>query len=151
MVEGKRARTLIVSGSQLSSISLAWVKQLKLNPQQLQSVLQVEGSGGLDVPYLGYVETHLRVPKVKAFYTDVPLLIVSDSVHTMHTPITLGTLHIDMAIKLTMKTELENLNKQWNRSLIATELAMKETQLMNQEGAKIVSQVDGTVKITKET
>ena len=55
LVEGQEARALIDSGSQLSSISLAWVKKLNLNPQQLQSVLQIEGSGGLDVPYLGYV------------------------------------------------------------------------------------------------
>ena len=78
-------------------------------------MLQIEGSGGLDVPYLGYVETHLRVPEVKAFDTDVLLLIVPDSAHTMCTPITLGTLQIDMVIKLATKTELENLNKQWNR------------------------------------
>ena len=47
LAEGQKARALIDSGSQLSSISLAWVKKLKLNPQQLHSVLQIEGSGGL--------------------------------------------------------------------------------------------------------
>ena len=73
-------------------------------------MLQIEGSGGLDIPYLGYVETHLGVPEVKAFDTDVLLLIVPDSVHTMCTPITFGTLPIDMAIKLATKKELENLN-----------------------------------------
>ena len=57
----------------------------------------------MDVPYLGYLETGLGVPEIKAFDTDVLLLIVSDSVHTMHTSITLGTLHIDMAIKLATK------------------------------------------------
>ena len=31
------------------------------------------------------------------------LLTVPDSAHTMHTPITLGTLDIDMLIKLAMK------------------------------------------------
>ena len=112
-------------------------------------MLQIEGSGGLDVPYLGYVETHLRVPEVKAFDIDVLLLIVPDSVHTMCTPFTLGTLHIDMAIKLAMKMELENLNKQWNRSLIATKLVIKEAQLVNQEDAKIVSQIDSIVKLPK--
>ena len=35
LVEGQEARTLIDSGSQLSSISLAWVKKLNLKPQQL--------------------------------------------------------------------------------------------------------------------
>ena len=53
----------------------------------------------------------LRVPEVKAFDTDVILLIAPDSAYTMHTPITLGTLHMDMAINLATKTELENLNK----------------------------------------
>ena len=114
-------------------------------------MLQIEGSGGLDVPYLGYVETHLGVPEVKAFDTDVLLLIVPDSVHTMHTPITLGTLHIDMAIKLATKKELENLNKQWKRSLIATKLTMKEAQLVNQEDAQIVSQIGSIVKTARDT
>ena len=103
LVEGQEARALIDSTSQLSSISLAWVGKLHLKPQQLWSILQIEGSGGLDVPYLGYVETHLGVPEVKAFDTDVILLIVPDSAHTMCTPIMLGTLHIDMAIKLATK------------------------------------------------
>ena len=37
MVEGQEARALLDSGSQLSDISLEWVKKLKLKPQQLQS------------------------------------------------------------------------------------------------------------------
>ena len=60
----------------------------------------------------------------------------------MHTPITLGTPHIDMVIKLATKMELENLNKQWNRSLMVTTLAMKEAQLVNQQDAHIVSETD---------
>ena len=38
------------------------------------------------------------------------LLIVPDSPHIQYTPITLGTLHIDMAIKLATKKELASLN-----------------------------------------
>ena len=151
LVEGQGVRALIDSGSQLSSISLAWVKKLNLRPQQLWSILQIEGLGGLEVPYLGYVETHLRIMEIKAFDTDVLLLIVPDSVHTMCTHITLGTLHIDMAIKLATKKELESLNKQWKRSLITTKLTMKETQIVNQEDAQIVSKIDSIVKIARDT
>ena len=122
-----------------------------MKPQQLQSILQVEGSGGLDVPYLGYVETHLGLPEIQPFDTDVLLLIVPDSAHTMCTPITLGTLHIDMAIKLATKKELESLNKRWKRSLIATKLTIKEAQLVNQEDAQIVSQIDSVVKTARNT
>ena len=67
VVEGQEARALIDSGSQFSSISLAWVKKLNLKLQQFWSILQIEGLGRLDVPCLGYVETHLEIPEIKAF------------------------------------------------------------------------------------
>ena len=35
MVEVQEAKALLDSGSQLSAISLEWVKKLKLEPQQL--------------------------------------------------------------------------------------------------------------------
>ena len=79
------------------------------------------------------------------------MLIVPDSAHTHHTPITLGTLHIDMAIKLAIKKELENLNKQWKRSLIATKLTMKEAQLVSSEDTQIVSKIDSILRIAKDT
>ena len=125
-------------------------KKLNLEPKQLQSILEIEGSGGLEVPYLGYVEVHLQIPEVKAFDQDVLLLVIPDSAHTQYTPITLGTLHIDMAIKLATEKELKNLNKQWQRSLVATELTMKEVQILNIEEAQIVSKLDSDVKHVKD-
>ena len=106
IIEGQEIRALLDLGSQLSSISLTWVKKLNLEPKQLQSILQIEGLGGLEVPYLGYVEVQLELPEVKAFNHDVLLLIVPDSAHLQYTPVTLVTLHIDMAIKLATKKNL---------------------------------------------
>ena len=82
IVEGQETRALLDSGSQLSAISLEWIKKLKLEPQLLCSILQIEGSGGLEVPYLGYAEAHLKIPEIKAFDLDVLLLIVPDNAHT---------------------------------------------------------------------
>ena len=104
----------------------------------------------MEAPYLGYVETQLRIPEIKAFDNGVLLLIVPDNEHTLQTPITLGTLHIDMTIKLATKKELESLNRQWKRSLTATKLTMKEAQLMNQEDTQIVSKTDSVVKIARD-
>ena len=126
-------------------------KKLKLEPKQLQSILWIEGSGGLEVPYLGYVEVQLKIPEVKAFGQDVLLLIVPDSAHAQYTPITLGTLHIDMAIKLATEKELKTLNKQWQRSLVATKLTMKEAQVLDVEEAQIISQLDSDVKLGRDT
>ena len=77
-------------------------------------------------------------------------MIVPHSIHTQHTPITLGTLHIDMAIKMAMKKELENLNKQWKRSLVATKLTMKEAQVVNLEDTQIVSKIENVLKIVND-
>ena len=82
-MEGQETRALLDSGSQSSAISWTWVKKLKLEPNQLQSILQIEDSGGLEVPYLGYVEVQLRIPEFKAFDQDVLLLIVPDSAHIL--------------------------------------------------------------------
>ena len=56
-----------------------------------------------------------------------------------------------MAIKLATKKELESLNKQWKRSLIAAKLTMKEAQIVNQEDVQIVSKIDSIVKVTRNT
>ena len=45
IAEGQETGALLDSGSQLSAISGTWVKKLKLEPKQLQSILQIEGSG----------------------------------------------------------------------------------------------------------
>ena len=68
------------------------------------------------------METCLRIPEIKAFDNDVLLLIVPDSADTVHTPITLGTLHIDMAIMLATKKELENLNKTMEKELDSNQI-----------------------------
>ena len=53
IVDGQGARAPIDSGSQLSAISLAWLKKLNLKPQQLWPILQIEGSGGVRCTLFG--------------------------------------------------------------------------------------------------
>ena len=67
-----------------------------------------------------------------------------------NTPITLGTLHIDMAIKLATKKELENLNKQWKRSLVLIKLTMK-AQLMGKNDEQVLSKIDNVLKLARDT
>ena len=78
------------------------------------------------------------------------LLIVPDSAHMQSTPITLGTLHIDMAIKMATERKLGNLNKQRQRSSVAMRLSMREMQVVDVEEAQIVSQLNNSVKLAKD-
>ena len=98
------------------------------------------------MPYLGYVEAHLKIPEIEAFYLDVHLLIVPHSAHMQYTPIMLGTLHIDFATWLLK--ELENLNKQWKRNLVVT---MKEAQIVGVNDEQIISKIDNILKLARDT
>ena len=63
--------------------------------KNLRTILDLEATGGLQIPYLGYVEMQLKVPEVKAFDRDVLMLVVPDSPYCEKVPIALGTLHIE--------------------------------------------------------
>ena len=56
ILEGKEYPALLDSGAQPSGISLKLAKKLGLKIYQLDTLLDIEGFGGNDVPYLGYVE-----------------------------------------------------------------------------------------------
>ena len=74
-VDGHKIMGLIDSGANISSISKSFAEKLGLPFRQLESLLEIEGSGGIDVPYLGYAEVNLKVPGVKTFDEDILVVI----------------------------------------------------------------------------
>ena len=77
-LEGQNFKALVDSGSMVSQITNSLTKALKLSIKQLQTLIPIEGSGGITVPYLGYVEPTLNIPEVKAFQEDCLFLVVND-------------------------------------------------------------------------
>ena len=58
ILEGKSVPALLDSGSQISSCTKALAEELHLEIHPLTG-LNLRGVGHTDIPYLGYVETHL--------------------------------------------------------------------------------------------
>ena len=75
IVEGKRTKALIDSGAQLSQITKAYARFLGLSIRPIRSAFTLEGAGGIQVPYEGFVEANLKMPDVQAF--DEPLFTFS--------------------------------------------------------------------------
>ena len=109
---------LIDSGANISSISKSFAEKLGLPFRQLESLLEIEGSRGIDVPYLGYTKVNLRVPGVKAFDEDILVVIQHDSTYSARVPVALGTLYIDMVIDQAALEELANLGKEWQSGTV---------------------------------
>ena len=49
--------------------------------QPLDLLVPIEGSGGTDVPYLGYVEVRMQILRISSFDQDVLILISHTTTH----------------------------------------------------------------------
>ena len=102
-LENQNFKALVDSGSMVSQVTISLVKALKLKLKQLNTLIPMEGAGGISVPYLGYVEATLKIPEVEGFEEDCLFLVVADHAYGKRVPITIGTLHIDMIIEKATK------------------------------------------------
>ena len=133
VVEGIKTKVLLDSGAQLCSIMRQWVQELGLEIQQLKTILDLEGTGGLEIPYERYVELNLDIPEVKGFKEDVLMLVVKDSEYEKKVPVAIGTLHIDMILDLATKEELENMGRRWQRGSLGRKITIKHNVLSTQD------------------
>ena len=108
--------------------------------------MDLEPTGGGQVPYDGYVEVRLQIPNVRAFDLYVLMLVIPESAYSKTVPVTIGTLHIDEVIKLITDEELKSADKKWRRGIISRKVAIKSLQL--KENKDVLDKVTGDVKLT---
>ena len=139
---------LLDLGAKLSSITKTRVKELGLKVQQLHTFLDLEGTGGLEIPYEGYAELNLDIPKVKGFKEDVLMLVVQDSEYGKRVPVAIGTLHIDMILDTATK-ELGSMGRKWKRGSLGRKISMKQNVITKEDSPFELKKVEGEVKIMK--
>ena len=93
MIEDKVCRTLLDTGSMVSTISEDYylhqlAQSVELHP--LTDILQVEAAGGHQLQYSGYIEVNIRIPETDDIQTALLLVVPSTSYH-LDTPVLLGT------------------------------------------------------------
>ena len=77
---------------------------LKIHP--LDRLLELEGPGGLAIPYLGYVEVNLQIPGIKGYNKDVLLLVITTTTYSEKMPVMVGCKIIGRVRGMIMKGEL---------------------------------------------
>ena len=149
IVEGVPITSLVDSGACMSAIVKSFAEELQLEIKPLKTILDIEGTGGGEVPYHGYVECHLQLPQIKKFDVDVLMLVINDSAYGMRVPIQIGTLHIDMALELATKAEMERLSHKWDQAKMATALRMNSMVVSEEQKFKL-DDVRGSVHTTQK-
>ena len=138
-----RLKALVDSGSQISTMTETLAKLMGLRIKSLKNILEIEGTGGIQVKYKGYVEAILGVPQIRNFEEPCLFVVVSDSEYGKRVPIQIGTLHIDMVMGAATKEELSLMGKAWERGTL-----FRET--VDGRGQFNLNQVNGVVKTVEK-
>ena len=132
----------------MSAMTKSFAEALELEHKSLNSMLEIEGTGGGKVPYHGYVECRLNLPQIEKFDHDVLMLVIDDSQYGNRVPIQIGTLHIDMAIDLATEEEQIKFKRKWEHAEMASYLWMAGMQMNSKEPVIDLDEINGTVHLT---
>ena len=58
---GRSIQSYWIQGAQMSTITISQAKKMGLEIKSLESWLDIEGGGGIAIPYIGYVEVNLQL------------------------------------------------------------------------------------------
>ena len=79
IVDGKEYPGLLDTGAKMSTITISQARKMKLKIQSLDKLLDIEGTGGISVPYIGYVEVNFKIPEIPANDEDALMMAMNDS------------------------------------------------------------------------
>ena len=87
IVNDEPVTALVDSRAQISAVSMAFVKCHNLRIWQLQQILDFEGFGGMDIPYISYTQIQLQIPGVKDYDKDILVFIQKDRHYSEQVPV----------------------------------------------------------------
>ena len=145
-IDGKISKAVIDSGAMILMMNKGYCDEHGYEIQSLDRLVPIEGSGGADVPYLGYVE--VCIPGIKSFDQDV-LMFIGHTITHYHrrVPIQVGSHIIDQVTRCITEEELQSFYQSWKLAYVST-IISKSSQVSDQEFD--LKQVKGKVVITKE-
>ena len=120
---------LIDMGAQVSSMSSQFCEGLVLQIQPLGQLLELEGTGGAAIPYLGFVEVNLQIPGVTNYNEDMLLLVIVTTTYSEMVLVVVGFKIIDRPLSLMTKGELTKATMTWREALQSCHVWVASTNL----------------------
>ena len=123
-IDGVISKALMDSGAMISMMSKEYCDKHEYEMQPLDPLVPIEGSGGVDVPYLGYIEVRMQIPGISSFDQDVLMLVSHTTTHYhKRVPFQVGSRIIDQIVKSIMEEELKSLSQSWKLVYVSTVLS----------------------------
>ena len=122
MINGHPVTALLDTGSQVTHISEAFCQANNIQIHPLDKLVEIEGTGGDLIKYIGYIESTLTLPLgSQSFEIEALLLVLSSTDYQQRVPIAVGTTITDIAVDFINKFKPENLPKSWKAVCCATQ------------------------------
>ena len=116
VVDGCKVTALVDLGAQVLNISARLCKELGLKIQPLGQLLELEGTGGAAIPYLGFVEVNLQILGIRRYNEDVLLLAIPTTTYSERVPVVVGSKIIDKALGCMTAGELAKATATWQQT-----------------------------------
>ena len=119
---GHPVTALLDTGSQVTYISEAFCQANDIQVTPLDQLVEIEGTGGDNIKYLGYIEATLTLLLgSQSFEIETLLLVLPSTDYQKRVPVAIGTTITDMVVDFINKTKPENISKSWKAVCCATQ------------------------------
>ena len=116
MVDRQKVTALIDLGAPVSSVSSRFCEQMTLKVHPLDRLLELEGTRGSAIPYLGYVEVNLHIQGIRGYNEDILLLVILTMTYFEKVLVMAGSKIIERAMGMIMKGELVRASMTWKQA-----------------------------------
>ena len=116
IIDEQKVTALIDSGTQVSSISSGFCKLLILEVHSLGRLLELEGTGGSAIPYLGYVEVNLQIQGTKGYNEESCCWSYQPQATPKRVPVMVGSKIIDQVMGMMTKGDLVRATVTWKQA-----------------------------------
>ena len=135
MIEGRNVNALADSGSQVNTITPAFVRQDGFPVLPLENVvyhpLNLVGLGRKCTSPLGFIILHMQVREITGYDEDVVFLMVPDeSEFGCRVPLVIGTCTIGRIINIIWESEIDHLSMSWATARMAQLLSCQKSTVV---------------------
>ena len=121
IINGNRIQALVDTGAQVSTMTLKTMKKLGLEFTEVDAQLNLQGTGGFQIPYKGCAVATMKIPGIRRYNREVCFTVLDDQTKNAEdVPLQLGTIVIDDAIMLMTESEITSCAMTWRRARISS-------------------------------
>ena len=142
---------LVDTGATISIINDEFCHAFGIEIKPLEHIIPLKGTGGFSIPYLGYAEVGLSIPKIPNYEEQVLMLVIKDqSNYSRRVPIQIGTRIIDRVVGQLKSEELEGLAEEWKAAYLSTVVSYAVVGARDEGDSFSLEQVEGPVRLTED-